>query len=116
MKLSDGTLTSELRASIVIWKQSFFPIGMEPPVMTPMLKSAGGDAAESFEGGVPGAPSPMAADELEGLDGPILKPLTSAELVGKRVAKQAASRSKELVWLEDIADVNSIATELATEN
>lgn len=80
-----------------------------------MLKSTGGNVAESFDGRLAGAPVPMAADEMEDLDGLILRPLASAELVENRVAKQATSRRMELVQLEDLGDMNKIAAGLTVE-
>jgi len=96
----------------VIRKHSLFPRCMEPPVIIPMLKSAGGRVAERFDGGFAGAPCLVAADDVGELVGPVSKPSTSVELMEEMVAKQVTSRTKKLVQREKISDMNGIDTGL----
>lgn len=60
---------------------------MKPLVTQLMVNSTGGNV----DGGLTSDRSSMVADDLEELDGPILKPFTSVELMENMVAKQAAS-------------------------
>jgi len=96
----------------VIRKHSLFPRCMEPPVIIPMLKSAGGRVAERFDGGLAGAPCLVAADDVEELVGPVSKPSTSVGLMEEMVAKQVTSRTKKLVQREKISDMNGTDTGL----